>query len=136
MGLTLTGLLRHCVISTFTEEEIWYKAKQSGLLTNEKFQPLPQGKSRVRLISDKPRKNKKPWTATYKAAPTGGPVGYRDHKWRERKKRLSEQEIKLRLRVEALARQERRIKGRIRKLRDETTLRRRDGRFASQDDVD
>lgn len=62
MNLTMTGLIRHCVLSTFTEEELWYKASQSEGFLREKFQPLPQGKPRVWLNVDRKRRGKpKKW---------------------------------------------------------------------------
>ena len=59
MGLTMTGLMRHCVTSTFTEEHIWAKAQESDGFIPEKFQPLPRGKPRVWLIDKKRRKRTK-----------------------------------------------------------------------------
>lgn len=138
MGLTLTGLIRHSLISTFTEEHIWAKAVETGLLTDEIFQPLPRGKPRVWLVPDKRRRKSKKWNSEYvKTVIPHGRHGFRDHEWRDRKEELTQDEINLRRRVETLARRERTIKARLRKLGDdEANLRRGDGRFSAHADED
>ena len=139
MGLTMTGLIRHCVLTTFTEEELWYKATQSEGFVPEKFHNLPQGKKRVWLVSDKRRGRKK------KNRLVGGMVrNYAlrpgDYWWlkskEDRDKLITDRERK-RLKQLRAVEELIRLRGKeLGALKNEINLRRRDGRPATQSDGD